>query len=372
MSKLFAAVDAAGAMRLVGEVERGAECGCLCPECGSPLVARQGASYDWHFAHEASSQERPECGAGTARLLRRLAVGHLRALDAAAGLRLPAYQQEVALVRALIHLRETVQWGAHLLDRLEWLAGAGEQAPVARARLDTGVDLLLFARVVDDPAAPQAPVAAPGNGGAGDAARITFQCRMPPAAAWRERRLVEQHLQAHGELVWGHHPDTLGLVRAARERLETRGYRIYSNWLSMVDAQRQALADASAPAAPLFYGPSLLASPEAARRHACAPAHALNVNFTFYRLSDQEAWLLYMLEREEPADWRTMRQKSYALAPYPGPFDGWTQAIPKAVGVADETLGIVRLAGFLDAVTYLSRRARVTRSDRDPSAFKGL
>lgn len=364
VSKLFIALDAMGAMCFIGEVARGAECGCRCPVCGGSLVARQGMANDWHFAHDAKTPERPECDAATQRMLRRLVIEHLQSRAQANELILPAYRQEVTLTRSLVHLREEARWGVELLGGLQWAADAGEGEPVARGRLDSGVDLQLFVRQGDAP-----PLPLPKDAGV---AYLAFQVRTPQPSVYRERGLVEQHLQSFGELVWDHHPDTHGHVLAARERLEARGYRIYSNWLSMVDAQRQALADASAPAAPLFYGPSASDSAHALYRYAGAPLHASNVNFTFYRLSAQEAWLLYLLEREGPSDWRTAQQKFYALAPYPEPFEGWAQAIPTAVGAADEAVGIVRLTGFLDAVTYLSRRARVTRSHRDPRAFAGL
>ena len=32
-------------------VKRGRECGCICPSCRTPLIARQGEEKDWHFAH---------------------------------------------------------------------------------------------------------------------------------------------------------------------------------------------------------------------------------------------------------------------------------------------------------------------------------
>ncbi|MCY1561774.1 hypothetical protein D9M68_990810 [compost metagenome] len=96
------------------------------------------------------------------------------------------------------------------------------------------------------------------------------------------------------------------------------------------------------------------------------------MRFTFYRLSDTEAWLLYLLEHVGRVDWRTASQKYYALAPYPGPFEGWADALPATVGEADRAAGMVRCKGFLDAVTSLSRRTRATRSGRDPAAFAGL
>ncbi|HBQ9086879.1 TPA: hypothetical protein L9C83_005112 [Klebsiella quasipneumoniae] len=35
----------------VHDVKNGRKCGCVCPSCRLPLVARQGKKNDWHFAH---------------------------------------------------------------------------------------------------------------------------------------------------------------------------------------------------------------------------------------------------------------------------------------------------------------------------------
>lgn len=35
----------------VSDVRNGSDCGCLCPACKSPLIARQGKHRVWHFAH---------------------------------------------------------------------------------------------------------------------------------------------------------------------------------------------------------------------------------------------------------------------------------------------------------------------------------
>jgi competence CoiA-like predicted nuclease len=35
----------------VANVSRGGECGCICPSCKTPLIARQGDIKEWHFAH---------------------------------------------------------------------------------------------------------------------------------------------------------------------------------------------------------------------------------------------------------------------------------------------------------------------------------
>lgn len=48
----------------VHEVANGAACGCICPSCSVPLVARQGSEKQWHFAHESRGtheQAREEC-----------------------------------------------------------------------------------------------------------------------------------------------------------------------------------------------------------------------------------------------------------------------------------------------------------------------
>lgn len=76
MINLFDGIGPQGEMRFIGEVERGAACGCRCPECNSPLIAKQGNEKEWHFAHEGG-RERPECHAGAMNMLRRLAIEHL-------------------------------------------------------------------------------------------------------------------------------------------------------------------------------------------------------------------------------------------------------------------------------------------------------
>lgn len=73
---IFTGLDQTGAIRFVGDVPRGAACGCICSACGAPLVAKRGEQKKWHFAHEAS-QERPDCFSGAVNLLRRLAICEL-------------------------------------------------------------------------------------------------------------------------------------------------------------------------------------------------------------------------------------------------------------------------------------------------------
>ena len=39
----------------VGSVPKGRACGCICPSCKTPLVARQGNINEWHFAHRSQN-----------------------------------------------------------------------------------------------------------------------------------------------------------------------------------------------------------------------------------------------------------------------------------------------------------------------------
>ncbi|KAF3984382.1 MAG: competence protein CoiA [Methylococcales symbiont of Hymedesmia sp. n. MRB-2018] len=39
----------------IADVPRGKQCGCVCPSCKTPLIARQGDVKEWHFAHASHS-----------------------------------------------------------------------------------------------------------------------------------------------------------------------------------------------------------------------------------------------------------------------------------------------------------------------------
>lgn len=48
----------------VGSVKRGNACGCICPSCKTPLVARHGDKKVWHFSHRSQNthnKTRKEC-----------------------------------------------------------------------------------------------------------------------------------------------------------------------------------------------------------------------------------------------------------------------------------------------------------------------
>lgn len=74
----------------VSEVQRGAACGCVCPGCGKPLVARKGAEVEHHFAHADGE----ECRHG---YRNSLYLAFRRAAAELGRIRLPAYEKNRTL-----------------------------------------------------------------------------------------------------------------------------------------------------------------------------------------------------------------------------------------------------------------------------------
>jgi hypothetical protein len=66
----------------VDEVERGQACGCTCPACRRPLIARQGEVRVWHFAHATGA----DCEGGAESALHLAAK---TAIERAGGITLP-------------------------------------------------------------------------------------------------------------------------------------------------------------------------------------------------------------------------------------------------------------------------------------------
>ena len=208
MISLFAGLGRDGAMRFIGEVERGAACGCLCPECGSPLVAKQGNEKDWHFAHEGG-QERPECEAGATNMLRRLAVEYLRKQES---IDLPPFRERVKVRSPLRELSEEVAWSVRIAGAVQWIDRPSKSSPVGRAQLEQGGGLEIFVEIGDQ-------VSRSYLSGPDAKASVVFWSTLPVASDLRKRLDAEQHLRKCGLFIWRHHPDSSGVVQAARLRL---------------------------------------------------------------------------------------------------------------------------------------------------------
>ena len=89
MSSLFG-LDPSGRFVFVSEVPRGLACQCRCVVCGEPLIARQGAVREHHFAH-ASGRE--PCAVSHESLLHRYAK---QVIEEAGGLAAPMSEVVVA------------------------------------------------------------------------------------------------------------------------------------------------------------------------------------------------------------------------------------------------------------------------------------
>ncbi len=212
MSQLFAALDVQGEIRFVGDVARGAACGCFCPACASPLVAKLGEVNEWHFAH-ASGQERPDCVVGAVNLLRRLGVEHLNQL---ADLALPVYTEQIFEGPAR-RISETVQWRAPAAGRLMWQQQGACEMPRAELALNTGVQAQVYVDV--ERSAHVEPSFEQGR------AVLCFWIPLPPAVQLRTRDSAMRHIAAAGRWQWRFHPDFNGIAAAARGRLQETAQR---------------------------------------------------------------------------------------------------------------------------------------------------
>lgn len=335
MARLFAALDAvAGNLVFIGDAARGAACRCVCPECSSPLVAKQGDAKEWHFAHEGA-QERPECEAGAHNMLRRLVVEHLQGLDT---LVLPRYSVSVSASSSAGTRRDQVGWNAQPIGKPTWTSIQSRHQPVATLKLDNGIEVDLTVEIGDPPAF-RYPAAANARG------NVVFHCSVPCVSDLRLRIHVDQHIRNAGAFWWRHQPDVFGLVEAKRKQLQAADDESRS-WL-----ERSRRLRATPPAA--------VASDVGA--FVWAPGRKIGQTFTFFRLEDGSGWVLY-----------TLQEEGYAIAPYPTACEGWDEALPLSVGEADPERSIYLARSLSAAVLYLGKRSVRTRASSDPREFASL
>lgn len=338
MSQLFAAIDASGAIRFPEEVPRGAACGCFCPECASPLIARQGDARQWHFAHEPG-QERPQCLVGAVNLLHRITVEDLQA---AAPLELPPY---VRMVHAR-HLREQVSWKAQFIPgSMRWTPNAPKDAPVATGQLDNGIQASLLVQI----AAVQ-PVFAPAT--ATDGAQVVFWVPVPPTAALRTLAGVRQHIRQNARVFWRHQPDVFGLIEKTRARL-----------LSLLAANDIVAAQKASAPTPVLPQPVQIKPVQSAQRvesYDWAPGKKPASSFIYYRLKDGTTWIVY-----------TRIDGSLSIVPRPL-FEGWDEYLPPSVGRPSPQELMYQAPALIPVLTFMSGRTACTRTSSNPDDFQGL
>lgn len=363
MQNLFAAVDVLGNMRFIDEVDRGLACDCFCPVCRAPVMAKQGQELEWHFAH-VGGQERPECKAGAVNMLHRLAVELLRQRTT---LNLPRYEQKVHARSVWRVHTGTASWDAQP-RRVQWVDNPAKSAPVAMLSLDNGITVELVVEVAERP--PTIYPASPAAAG-----RICFWCPLPPLLYLRSRRAATEHVQSQGRFLWMHQPDVFGLVAAELARLQNAAaaedrhaeqqqaqHRIAAGrrWARIASRSHsgdQSPTDTSACAAQTREQPS---AKRQAPRYDCAPGHKDFCSFVLYRLHDGSGWLVYELQ-----------DGGYAIAPCDG-AEGWDEALPRSVGVADLQRGVYVAQDTTMAMVFFSARASMVRTSSNPADFAGL
>ncbi len=357
MTRLFAAIDAVGEMRFVGEVPRGSACNCFCPECHSPLIARQGVENEWHFAHE-SGQERPECEPGAANMLRRLAVEYLKTRPK---ILLPRYTQTAYARSDVRVLTEQVSWDGQFIGSITWLEQASRSDPVACSRMDNGIEAYLFVQISDD-----LPKHLPTSKDA--VASMVFHCSVPVTSDLRKREYAERHLQRHGNIVWRHQPDVFGLMAAAQSRLLLKARELDAADARAHNRQQEEASKRQAEMSRLRLEQDAAAQRAAALKllpkvdplYSWAPSRKPDTSFIFYRLHDGSAWVVY-----------TLSDGCMGIAAWPVSEEGWDEALPPSVGIVDSELGIYRASSAASHMIYLGEKSISVRTSRNPADFEG-
>ena len=358
-TKLFAALNAAGDVRFVSEVERGAACACFCPVCASPLVAKQGSLKEWHFAHEGS-QERVECEVGALNMLRRVAAEMLQRGKTP---ELPPYTQQVIGKSQYRVIAERVSWEAQMVpESLMWETNGLQSRPFVSGMLTTGAPFDAYVLVNDQ--RPTFPPPADQS-----TAHLYFWARTPIQADLQKRLYLEQHLRHTGHWVWRSHPDHQGMVSAARAEAQRKAQEEDNSAIGRLRKikeefdRRQALAiqgRQQAEAERLARQAALKADQERSLVP-WAPEHKTHSSFLFYRLRDEQgSWVIY-----------TCTDGSSRMVPMPA-FDGWDEAMPPSLGEPALDGATYILKDATAAMVYLSARALEVRTTSSPSEIELL
>lgn len=386
-SLMIMAFDACGAIRFVGDVPRGAACGCFCPVCKSPLVAKKGDTNEWHFSHEAA-QERPECEAGAQNLARSVGIEFVRESAQRGVLELPEYQTSAHVSTVWLHRSQLVQWRAQITGPLSWREHPPKSRPVATGSLDTGSAFALFVQV-GEAGVPQT------EGLPEDCAYGAFIVSHAWPAGIRTREDAMGFLKRTVSFRWMYHPDTQGRLAAAQSALEAEesALRLKSEAMQRerASAAGRSWADFGERLEPPYdatlglrdVGPQAAPTPirtvstlPIETRYLAYPGHALGCNFQFFRLGPDEAWVFYPLDVTFIKEHMMMEDseqplptKVWAIAPARGVREGWDECLPPSVGTADVKNGIYWVRNHIAAVTFLSPRSKATFMSNDAAEF---
>ena len=358
-SKLFAALDSAGVVRFVSEVERGAACGCFCPVCASPLVARQGHLKEWHFAHEAS-QERVECEVGALNMLRRVAAEMLQRQPLPV---LTSYSQKVTGRSSTSLVTAVASWPAQIVSEgLQWETGGLQSRPFVSGMLTTGVPFDAFIEVSDQ--YPRFPPATDQK-----TAHLVYWIRTPVQADLHKRIYLEQHIGRVGQWVWLSHPEHHGMVASARLKAQQQAdeaeHSLLEKLARMQEERRrsmQLVSDAKERSNAEWRAQQAAKAANVPDDSVpWAPQRKPHSSFLFYKLRDgQGTWVVY-----------TRFDGSNRMVPLPA-FDGWDESMPPTIGIPELGETAYRTTDLIQALGYLSPRAEQIRTTSSASEIELL
>lgn len=354
---LFAALDSDGNARYIGDVVRGAACGCFCSECKSPLVAKHGTENEWHFAHEAS-QERPQCVPGSINLLRRLATQRLLELDS---FDLPECRKTLSSARNYSGFHEVAAWNLPPGLIVQRDLQAAINKPVARLHPVGMPDCTIGLWVQIGELNLETTGELAGE--------LVYHCLPPPKGAITTLASAVAFLQLHSRWHWQRMPDVFGVLDQARVRLQERVAAHVSENISKLQQIKARLQLNRVPAAPFTWSPlpkAEAAAPVTSPSSAPPPpwAHLKKVNtsyFGFRMHGEDESWILF----------ESAAHSGYYVVPGAGWFDGWDEALPRSLGTADLENGAYRGEGPVGPAIVLMRSLGVSASliDSDPRSM---
>lgn len=360
MTQLFAGLDRQGQVRFIGEVPRGNACGCFCPVCASPLVAKHGEFNDWHFAHEAA-QERVECAVGAANMIRRITAEWMATRPAPV---LPIYERRVRGDAGTSAAFRLVSWPAQIQPAsLCWETSGLQSRPFLSGTLTTGVPFDAMV-VVGDRRLLTPP---------GDFMRAHLVLLVPTPAPGDliKRENLIRHIATTCEWIWLFHPDHAGKVLQARQEAQREAQRargaVHSRLRTMHTTLNERLQQGEA----LRQQQRTVFEEQARIRQKVAespdnsvpwaPMRKPLTSFVVYQLKDnQGTWVIY--QRHDNTSW---------MIPLPK-FDGWEESIPATVWtMVDVEVGF-RLENTTAATIFLAKHAMAVRSSSDPAEIERI
>jgi hypothetical protein len=286
---------------------------------------------------------------------------HLASL---AQIELPEYAEPVSVSSPTGELRESARWRAGARGRLRSLPSV--EFPRGALPLETGVEADVVVSV--EGSTHITPDLHP------DRAALVFWIPLADPGQLRTLADTLAYIQNRGVWQWIRHPDTMGLVAAARARLEQ-----HAASLATAAAQRQVGAGRrwaqirrnAAGTMPGAFPPEppsttqALVPPAAGNRAAevdsWAKRRKANSGFILYRLRDGSAWVIYQLD-----------DGASAVIPWPERVEGWDESLPSTFPIYDAEIDAFRLKDLTRAMLFLRERASAVRNTYSPLELMSL